>query len=353
MIGTKIVKLDPVNPDSNLIKEAALVLKNGGLVIIPTETVYGIAANALNKKSVNRLYEIKNRPKDKLFSLHIDQKRQIEDFAVAIPVSAYKLIDKFWPGPLTIILKSKENAKIGIRMPDNEIALRVISAAGIPVVCPSANISGMPAPKNFQEAVKDLDGLVDFAIDAGPTKIEIESTVVDLTSGFPQILRAGAIQESRIQEVVNKKVITFVCTGNSCRSVMAKALLEKKLAKDHRKDVEVFSAGLMTMGGSSATEETKAILSQEGIDVSTHRSQRLTREMIKKSDLILVMEKIHEVRILEMAPDIKNRLFLLKEFAKINNDGFDILDPIGKSMDFYADTSLIIKEAVERVSNLI
>ena len=134
---------------------------------------------------------------------------------------------------------------------------------------------------------------------------------------------------------------------------MAKALLEKKLAEDHRKDVEVLSAGLMMMGGLSATEETKAILRQEGIDVSMHRSQRLSREMIRKSDLILVMEKIHEERILEMAPDIKNRLFLLKEFAKINNDGLDILDPIGKPLDFYAQTSLIIKEAVERVSNLI
>ncbi len=353
MTSTKIVKLDPSQPDLNSIKQAGSILKNGGLVIMPTETVYGIAANNLNKKAIERLYVIKNRPKDKLFSLHIDDKRKIEDFATAIPVCAYKLIDKFWPGPLTIILKSKNNGGIGIRMPDEKIALKVIAEAGVPLVCPSANISGEPAPKNFAQAIKDLNGLVDFAIDSGPTKIGIESTVVDLTQDPPRVLREGAIKNDDIHAVVSKKIVTFVCTGNSCRSVMAKALLEKKLAEKNRNDVEVLSAGLMPVAGFSATEETKTALRQEGMDVSSHRSQRLTWDMAEKSDLILVMEKVHEEKILEMAPDVKNRLFLLKEFAKINNNSLDIADPIGKSQEFYGQTFLIIKEAVERVSNLI
>src|SRR3989338_10069815 len=142
MTSTKIVKTGAANPDQNFISEAASVLKGGGLVIIPTETVYGIAANMLNRKALERLYEIKQRPKDKPFSVHIEEKLKIEEFARSIPIAAYKLMDKFWPGPLTLILRSKDAGKVGLRMPDNEIALRIIALSGVPVICPSANVSG-------------------------------------------------------------------------------------------------------------------------------------------------------------------------------------------------------------------
>src|SRR4030042_5553897 len=139
MISTKIIKVNPQDPEPLYIQEAADTLRRGGLVIIPTETVYGIAANMLNKKALDRLYEIKQRPRDKLFSLHIDARLKVEEFAVDIPVSAYKLMDRFWPGPLTLILTSASQSSIGIRMPDNLIALKVIEEAFVPVVCPSAN----------------------------------------------------------------------------------------------------------------------------------------------------------------------------------------------------------------------
>jgi tRNA threonylcarbamoyl adenosine modification protein (Sua5/YciO/YrdC/YwlC family) len=307
----------------------------------------------LNKKTLGRLYKIKKRQKDKPFSIHIDEKGKIEEFAISIPIAAYKLIDKFWPGPLTVILKSKDIGSVGLRIPDNEIALGVINLAKVPVVCPSANISGKPAPTNFPDAIKDLDGLVDFAIDAGDTRLGIESSVVDLTVEPLQILRQGALKKEEIEAVVKKKVVLFVCTGNSCRSVMAKALLEKKLKEKNRDDVEVLSAGIMMLGGLSATEPTIEILRIEGIDVSGHSSQKVTEEMLKKSDIILVMEALHEERILELAGEVKNRLFLLKEFAKINDGQLDIADPIGKPREFYEKTFAIIKEAIEKVGNLI
>jgi len=353
MTSTKIVKLDSLNLKIGYLKEAADILSGGGLVIIPTETVYGIAANMADARALERLRELKQRPQDKLFSLHIDNKWAVEDFAQDIPVSAYKLMDKFWPGPLTLILKSKNKDTIGIRIPDNEIALRLISMAQVPIVCPSANISGKPAPTNFADAIKDLEGLVDFAIDAGNTRLGVESTVVDLTVEPMRILREGAIKKEDIEAVISKKVVLFICTGNSCRSVMAKALFEKALKEKSRDDVEVLSAGIMMLGGIPATNEVVELLAKEGIDVSSHRSQKVTPDMIKKSDIILVMERLHEKRILQIVPGAKNRLFLLKEFAKIGDNNLDITDPIGRPYEFYTQTFSIIKEAIERISNLI
>lgn len=213
---TKIIRINPKNPQISKIRQASKIIKSGNLVAFPTETVYGLGANALDPKSVKKIFVAKGRPSDNPLIIHISNVADLGILVDYIPNTAYALMDKFWPGPLTLVLKkSKIVPKIttggmntvAIRMPENKIAHALIKEAGVPIAAPSANISGRPSPTTPEHVSNDLNGKISMIIDGGKTKIGIESTVVDLTRKTPMLLRPGGVTLEQLQDVIGKIAI--------------------------------------------------------------------------------------------------------------------------------------------------
>lgn len=202
--------------DYTKLKEVAKAIRQGGTVVFPTETVYGIGTNGLNANAVKRLYEVKQRPLNKPISLLVNGADMINEIAQEITDLEKALIKEFFPGPLTIILKKKDivpnivtanSNTVGVRMPSNEIALKLIEYAGVPIATPSANISGRPSGTNMEDIMKDFKEKVDYFIDDGPSKIGISSTIVQVVDGIPHILRQGKITEERIMNIYKKTIV--------------------------------------------------------------------------------------------------------------------------------------------------
>jgi len=197
------------------IEKAAIIIRQGGLVAFPTETVYGLGADALNPEAVGRIYEAKGRPSDNPMIVHIARASDIGQLTPFITQDMIALIDHFWPGPLTLVVKKKAAVPlrttggletVAVRMPDHPVALELIRIAGVPIAAPSANLSGKPSPTQAEHVKEDLMGKVDAILMGGDCRVGIESTVLDLTGETPMILRPGIVTPESIEAVLNKPV---------------------------------------------------------------------------------------------------------------------------------------------------
>lgn len=206
-----VIKLDPVSPDPEAIQRAAGIIRAGGLVAFPTETVYGLGAAATNEDAVRRLFEAKGRPADNPLIVHVSSRAMLNTTAAALDVHSEKLIRRLWPGPLTLVLARKAEiapsvsaglATVAVRMPANRIALDLLDTAGVPIAAPSANASGKPSPTRAEHVLADLGGRIDLLLDGGETRIGIESTVLDMTADPPTILRPGWITRETLEQIV-------------------------------------------------------------------------------------------------------------------------------------------------------
>lgn len=210
-VETKVIRIDEQQIDVTLMREAGNVIKAGGLVAFPTETVYGLGGDALNPHSSEKIYSAKGRPSDNPLIVHIADMKDLNAIVREIPESAVKLAEKFWPGPLTMIFYKSALVPhettggletVAVRMPSHRIAGELIRAAGGYVAAPSANMSGRPSPTLAKYVIEDMDGRIDMIIDGGDVEIGLESTIVDLTAGKPTILRPGYITRRMLEDVL-------------------------------------------------------------------------------------------------------------------------------------------------------
>lgn len=207
---TKRVPVDPACPDPAAIREAAAILRDGGLVAFPTETVYGLGAVATNEAAVRRIFAAKGRPEGKPLIVHLSRREQVPLVARAVPAVARALMDRFFPGPLTLVLPRRPEVSdavtaggdtVAVRMPDHPVARALIEAVGMPLAAPSANRSGARSAVSAADVLADLDGRIEMVLDAGESPLRSPSTVLDLTSDPPRVLRQGAVPADKLREV--------------------------------------------------------------------------------------------------------------------------------------------------------
>ncbi len=218
--------------DPNTPAIAADIIRSGGLVAIPTETVYGLGANGLDEQAVLKIFEAKGRPQDNPLILHISGPEQIEQFCHHIPQAAYDLAEAFWPGPLTMVLPAKDVVPrrttagldtVGIRCPDSPVTREIIRLAGVPIAAPSANISGKPSTTTAEHVLHDHDGRIDAIVDGGPCRVGVESTIVDLTERRPRLLRPGGIGPEQLISVLGDLVVDKAVTAQVDKDAVVKA----------------------------------------------------------------------------------------------------------------------------------
>jgi L-threonylcarbamoyladenylate synthase len=228
-MDTKIYRIS--EKDTDIIKEAANVIKRGGIVAFPTETVYGLGANALNGEACSKIYAAKKRPPDNPLIVHVAD-FNISDYVEEIPEKARLLMEAFWPGPITIIMKKSSIIPleatagldtVGIRMPENRVARKLIEFSEVPIAAPSANLSGKPSPTTIEHCIDDLSGRVDMIIGGDKCDVGLESTVVDTIDGNVTILRPGGITREMMAEVVGEVFIDPAINGIKDDSIKPRA----------------------------------------------------------------------------------------------------------------------------------
>jgi len=355
------------------ISAAVEALRGGKLVVIPTETVYGLAAAAIHPEAMRTLRGAKSRPDAKPFTVHIARPADAANFVRNAPVLARRLARRGWPGPLTLVCHSAppsdEDAtplpydgceeiyfegRVGLRCPDHPVAERVLHGAGVPVVASSANVAGNAPPVTCDRAMEEVGAHVAVAIDAGRTRLNGPSTVVEVDEQGWRIQREGIVDARTIQRWSESEVL-FVCTGNSCRSPLAEHLFRRALAARLNTDeaglaaqgYRISSAGTSAGAGMPMSPGSLEALRQRGIDGSLHRSRPLTIDVLRRCDRVFVMTEGHLRSVEELLPPGGGRVELLDASGAI-------ADPIGGDQAAYARAARQIEaQVIARVQEYV
>jgi len=367
-----VIDIRSADDSRDVVHRAVQALAEGKLVVVPTETVYGLAASALSAEAVQRLVKAKERSPSKALALAIRSSEDLLDYIPDMSPLGRRMARRCWPGPVTIVAGDCHpesllrqlppsvqqavcpNGTIGLRVPAHAMVLDILRMLAGPVVLTSANPSGGPDPVTAEEVVESLGDSVALVLNDGPSRLGQPSTVVKIGDKSFDILREGVVPAQTLKRL-SSLMIVVVCTGNTCRSPMAEAMCRKLIAEklgckpselaDH--GVMVMSAGLSAMMGGRPAPEAVTVMSRMGIDLTDHETQPLTGQLVRHADLIWTMTRSHRAAIAQQWPEALSRTFVIS-----TNQG-DIADPIGGPLEFYEKCAQQIKAELEqRVAEL-
>ena len=364
---TEVIKIGSEIDYWESVRRAARVLRDGGLVGFPTETVYGVGVRADDRRAVFALREAKQREESKPFTVHIGRPEDVNRFVPRLSGMSRRFVHKGWPGPLTLVFSVDDPASmpviretgpdrvdlmyhegtVGIRCPDQETASALLSEAGVPVVAASANRAGRAPPRSAKGVIADLGDKVDLVLDGGRTRYAKPSTVVKLNGSGYEVLREGVIGARALKRLGSLNVL-FVCSGNTCRSPMAAAMCRRAFAEKlgcreadlRKRDVQVFSAGAFGVSGSPASHGATRAMATRKIDLSEHVTRGLDAEIINQADYVFCMTRAQLDIVLGLVPSVKDRTALLAGAVEIE-------DPFGSSATVYDECAGKIQAALE------
>jgi tRNA threonylcarbamoyl adenosine modification protein (Sua5/YciO/YrdC/YwlC family) len=361
-----VIDLRSAEDRRDVVHRAVQALAEGGLVAFPTETVYGLAASALDEAAVSRLVASKDRTAVKPLTLAIKSADEARDYAPDMSPLAQRLARRCWPGPITLVVDGTHPESlvrqlppkvqqavspaqsIGLRVPGHQVILDVLRMLAGPLTLTSANRAGMPEAATAHEIVDAFGGEISLVVDDGPCRFGQPSSVVRVKNDEYEILRAGVVPERTIKRL-SSLIIVFVCTGNTCRSPMAELLCRDLIAKrlnckiDELEDcgVLVMSAGVAAMMGGKAAHEAVEAMKELGLDLRGHETQPLTEPLVRHADMIYTMTASHRDAIVGTWPSAAERTRLLAA------GGAEICDPIGSPVACYRRCAAQMQQAME------
>ena len=348
------------------------VLQAGGVVVVPTETVYGLAVRLTDRQAVKKLTQLKGRKEDHPFTVAFPNVESINDVCLDMSPLALRFARRCLPGPVSLVLDVPSESPFGklpqevqkmvslqstlsCRIPDHPLLLTVLGELNEPIVLTSANKTGQGESMNVEQVIADLGEGIDLLLDEGPVLSPKPSTIIKVVGNDYSVLREGAIKSETVKRLAALMVL-FVCTGNTCRSPMAEYLCEKMLAEHLHCSVDaleergmvVLSAGLAAGAGQMASANAVDVLKEYGIDLSAHRSLPLNEMHVRFADFIFTMTRHHREKILSTWHDVDSRLNVLRR------DGGDIADPIGSGTAVYrACAEQIRLEMSQRLKEIV